>query len=168
LTAERGRIALNDNGERLIEAAALILQYPDARIVFTGGNGEPGMTEADVTRRTFAALGLDVDRIAFESAAANTWDNAVLTHALARPAPGETWLLVTSAWHMPRAVGCFRKAGWRILPFPVDYRTPSEGGAIFTPGLDGNLRDLSLALHEYIGLVAYRLMGRTDELFPGP
>jgi len=168
VTVDRGRIALNDNGERLIEGAALILTHPEAEAIFTGGNGIPGQTEADVARKVFEVLGLDTDRIHFEAEATNTYDNAVLTRVLADPQPGETWLLVTSSWHMPRAVACFRAAGWDIVPFPVDYRHPAEGGAVFTPGLDRNLRDLAIAMREYIGLAAYRMMGRTTELFPRP
>lgn len=168
VTADRGRVALNDNGERLIEGAALIRAHPEARAIFTGGNGIPGTTEADVARQVFAALGLEANRIVFEAEATNTWDNAVLTRVIADPQPGETWLLVTSGWHMPRAMASFRAAGWNIVPFPVDYRLPARGGAVLTPGLERNLRDLTIALHEYIGLLAYRLMGRTTELFPAP
>lgn len=165
---DRQRIALNDAGERLIEAGALIRRFPGARVIFTGGNGPQGMTEADVARRVFAAMGLDTGAIAFESQARNTVENARLALAIADPRPGEVWLLVTSAYHMPRSVGTFRAAGWNVLPYPVDYRLSREGSGLLSPGLDGNLRDLSTAMHEYVGLLAYRAMGRTEDLFPAP
>ena len=168
VTRTRGHITMNGSGERLIEAVALSRRFPDVRIVFTGGNGPSGLTEADVARMTFEALGLSSDRVVFEDRSANTYDNAVLTYQAMTPKPGETWLLVTSAWHMPRSMGVFRKAGWQVIPYPVDFRTAPSGSGLFGVGLDGNLRGLTLALHEYLGLLAYRLMGRTDTLFPSP
>ena len=166
VTQTRGHITLNDSGERMIEAVSLSRRFPDAQIVFTGGNGPNGLTEADVARIMFEELGLASDRVIFEDQAENTYDNAVLTFDALNPQPGEVWLLVTSAWHMPRSVGVFRKAGWAVIPYPVDFRTTPEGGGLFGVGLDGNLRGLSLALHEYLGLAAYRLMDRTDVLLP--
>lgn len=168
VTQARGHITFNGSGERMIEAVALSRRFPGARIVFTGGNGSSGLTEADVARMTFEELGLGPDRVVFEDQAANTYDNAIVTFDALNPEPGEIWLLVTSAWHMPRSVGVFRKAGWDVIPYPVDFRTAPEGTGLFGVGLDGNLRDFTLALHEYLGLAAYRLMDRTDVLFPGP
>lgn len=168
VTVDRGRIALNDSSERLIEGAALIRRFPDARAVFTGGNGPPGLTEADMARRVLVLMGIDDSRVLFEDRSANTFDNAVFTRTLVDPQPGEVWVLVTSAFHMPRSVGTFRAAGWDVVPFPVDFRQKSQDSAVLAPGLLGNLRDLTTALHEVVGLVAYRLMGRTDALFPGP
>jgi uncharacterized SAM-binding protein YcdF (DUF218 family) len=168
VTASRDRVALNDSGERLIEAVALFRRYPDARRVFTGGNGPPGETESDVARRAFAAMGIDPASVTYEARSASTWDNAVLSRELVRPGSGETWLLVTSAWHMPRAVGCFRMAGWRLLAYPVDYRTSTVLRGPLASGLEGNLRDLDIAAHEYLGLLAYRLEGRIASLFPSP
>ncbi len=168
VTQTRGHMTFNGSGERMIEAVALSRRFPEARIVFTGGNGRSGLTEADVARMTFEELGLGPERVMFEDRAANTYDNAVLTFDTLNPKPGEVWLLVTSAWHMPRSVGVFRKAGWEMIPYPVDYRTAPEGTGLFGVGLDGNLRGVTLALHEYLGLAAYRLMDRTDVLFPAP
>lgn len=168
VTVDRGHVALNDSAERLIEAAALMRRFPQAQVVFTGGNGPPGLTEADMARRVLGEMGVDVERVIFEDRSRNTFENAVLTRALVEAAPGETWLLVTSAFHMPRAVAAFRAAGWTIVPYPVDYRQKSVASNVLAPGLLGNLKDLTTALHEYVGLVAYRLMGRTDTLFPQP
>ncbi len=168
VTQSRGQATLNDNAERLIEAARLFRLYPDAQRVFTGGNGSHGLTEADVARMTFEALGIDPATVLFEDSAGNTYDNAILTFGLLEPEPGEAWLLITSAYHMPRALGAFRKAGWDILAMPVDYQTVAGFPEPFSPGLAGNLRALTLALHEYVGLLAYKMMDRTDELFPGP
>jgi uncharacterized SAM-binding protein YcdF (DUF218 family) len=107
-------------------------------------------------------------RIVFERNSRNTWENAVDARALAAPQPGETWLLVTSAFHMPRAVGCFRRAGWTVTPFPVDYRAdPAEWPSLLRPPAR-RFAELGLATRETLGLVAYRLLGYTDALWPGP
>jgi uncharacterized SAM-binding protein YcdF (DUF218 family) len=83
--------------------------------------------------------------------------------------PGETWLLVTSAFHMPRAMGLFRKAGFAVLPWPTDYRTSGrEGIGMFRDGPVDALQTTTLAMREWIGLLAYFLSGRIDRLLPGP
>ena len=84
------------------------------------------------------------------------------------PQPGETWLLVTSGWHMPRSVGIFRRQGWNVIPYPVDYLTDGRKVAIKDPDFDDGLGLLNLGLHEWIGLVAYRLLDYTTGVLPGP
>lgn len=172
LAASRGVVALNDTAERMTEAVALARRYPDARLVFTGGSAAlipTGNVEATVANRLFTELGLADGRVEYEAEARNTRENAELARKLAKPKPGETWLLVTSARHMPRSVGCFRQAGWgEIVPWPVDYRT--KRAIEWTPSLDfaGALDTVNDAAHEWIGLVAYRLLGYTDAWFPAP
>jgi uncharacterized SAM-binding protein YcdF (DUF218 family) len=157
---------------RLDAFLELARRYPMARQVFTGGSIDlinDRDTEADVVRRIFARIGLDTTRIVFEDRSRNTWENARFSFALVKPAQDEGWILVTSARHMPRAIGTFRKAGWRnLIAFPIDYATDEENR--FQPGfgLGLNLRYLSEALREYIGLFTYYELGRMDELFPGP
>ena len=115
-------------------------------------------------------LGLDPARVIFEGASRNTYENARFAFDAAKPQPGENWLLVTSALHMPRALGCFRAAGWRAIPYPVGYTTLPDGDARWRPvfRFDGKFAMLASAISEIAGLVAYRLLGRTDALFPGP
>jgi uncharacterized SAM-binding protein YcdF (DUF218 family) len=158
---------------RLDAFLMLSKRYPHARHVFTGGSItliQGRDTEADVVRRIFARLGVDTTRIVWEDRSRNTWENARFSHDLLKPEPGQTWLLITSGRHMPRAVGTFRKAGWTgIVPFPVDFATDyelREFEAHFRLG--ANLTDLSEAIREYIGLTAYFLLGRSSALFPGP
>lgn len=165
-----GQVALNDAAERLTMAAALARRYPAARLVLSGGNGEivPGaVTEAAVMRTLLVSLGVDAHRLVLEDRSRNTIENAVYSKALAQPQPGQTWLLVTSAAHMPRAVGCFRHVGWDVLPYPVDYQT----GRALTPDrfeLGDGLALFDHGVREWVGLVAYRLLGRIDTLFPAP
>jgi uncharacterized SAM-binding protein YcdF (DUF218 family) len=103
-----------------------------------------------------------------ETRSRNTFENAVFTKAMVNPKPGERWLLVTSAQHMPRAVGCFRQAGFEVEAYPVAWRTRPRGRITFAGTLSGGLNTLDLATHEWIGLIAYRLTGRSGELLPAP
>lgn len=155
---------------RLDAFLELARRYPQARHVFTGGSIElinERDTEADIVRRIFARLGLDTTRIIFEDQSRNTWENAVFSFQRLRPEPEERWIIITSARHMPRAIGTFRRAGWRnLIPFPVDFATDPE--IAFQPEfkLGANLQTLSEAIREYIGLIAYYWLGRTDALLP--
>lgn len=170
LSERFGQVTLNDAGERLTEAAVLARRYPAARILVVGGSGAmlPGTSvEADVMARLLVELGIDQDRIWRERRSRNTVENAILAKALAQPKSGETWLLVTSAAHMPRAVGCFRRVGWDVLAYPVDHHIGGE----LTPDrfeLGANLVEVDHAMREWVGLIAYRLLGRIDTLYPGP
>jgi uncharacterized SAM-binding protein YcdF (DUF218 family) len=167
LSARHGMPSLNDDAERMTSFVKLARLYPSAKLVFTSGSaavfGEK-LKEADAAKRLFADLGLDTSKIIFERESRNTYENAVFSKKLANPKPGEVWILITSAWHMPRAVGIFRQAGWPVLPWPVSYKT----GGSFDPDLANHIRGVDRATHEWIGLLAYRLLGRTDALFPAP
>lgn len=173
LSASRGQPALKDAAERLVEGIGLAHRFPAATFVFTGGSGrlfDRGATEADAVRPLLADLGLAANRIVIEDGSRNTFENAVFSRRLVAPDPAQTWLLVTSAVHMPRAVGAFRRAGWDVVPYPVDYRTLRSGPRWWPPSFDlaGGLRDLHLAIHEWLGLLAYRLNDRTPALLPAP
>ncbi len=169
----RGSYQLNDAAERLVEAAVLARRYPEARIVLSGGVGaligEGEEEDAVTSEHMLTALGVAAERLVIEKKSRNTYENAVLTKALVRPQPGEVWLLVTSAYHMPRSVALFRKAGMDVVAWPVDYRTTGREG-LFTPrgGSSRGLANLSTAIHEWIGLLAYRLAGKIDSVFPAP
>ncbi|MCQ8782477.1 YdcF family protein [Mangrovibrevibacter kandeliae] len=168
----RGGDELNEAADRVTQAAALALRYPDAKLLFTGGVAavlEDDIPEVDAAKTFFTSLGIPQERILLEGKARNTAENAVYSKPLANPQPGETWLLVTSAYHMPRAVGCFRSAGFDVLPYPVDFRTPS-GPALWRPSslVLRNAEKVDFALREYLGLFAYWMSGRIDSLFPRP
>jgi len=164
--------ALNEAAERITATAELARKYPNARIVFTGGNAslfEDVTPEAAVAVRTFVALGIAPDRITAEEQSRNTVENAVFSRLIAQPKPGERWLLVTSASHMPRAIAVFRAAGFPVEAYPVDYRTRGPGDAVqLFPSIAIGLTQTDLAMHEWVGLLAYRLTGKTTEFFPSP
>ncbi|MGF7176318.1 YdcF family protein [Azospirillum doebereinerae] len=171
LTADRGDPSLNDAAERVLAFADLVRRFPAARAVFTGGSGRllGQDTKEDASiRAALLQAGIPEDRVLYETESRNTWENAVFSRDLAAPKPGERWLLVTSAMHMPRSVGIFRRVGWAVVPYPVDYRTRHDARPYARFELDRNLPILGDAVREWIGLVSYRLMDRTDALFPAP
>jgi uncharacterized SAM-binding protein YcdF (DUF218 family) len=172
LSGRLNRVTLADAAERLTAPIALHRLYPNARIVFTGGTAAlrgSAYTEAGTVRKFWQEVGLDQGDILYEDKSRNTFENAVFTRDLAKPKPGERWLLVTSAMHMPRSVGIFRKAGFPVVAYPVDYRTSGDLDDWRVPRhASKNLALAEFAAHEWAGLVAYWLTGKTDALFPGP
>jgi uncharacterized SAM-binding protein YcdF (DUF218 family) len=172
VSAARGAVALNEAAERITVTAELARRYPNARIVLTGGSNalifDEGI-EAVFAVRQLEALGVAHDRVAADEQARNTIENAVFSRLVANPKPGERWLLVTSAYHMPRAMAVFRAAGFPVEAYPVDWRTrgPIDMVRPFASLGDG-LRRTDTAVHEWAGLLAYRLTGKTADLFPAP
>jgi len=168
----RGGYELNSGGDRYVEAAALARRYPEARIVISGGTGAlllEGEDDASTAVRLFEALGIARDRLVLEGKSRNTYENAVFTKELVTPAPGETWLLVTSAFHMPRSMALFRKADFPVTAWPVDYRTSGrEGIGFLVDNPVDSLQTATLGIREWIGLIAYWLTGRIDQPFPSP
>ena len=171
LSAARGQLVLNDAGERMVALGDLARRHPGATVVFAGGSGrltgDGGVSESAIVRRHAASLGVAPERITYEENSRNTRENAAFSAALVKPKPGERWLVVTSAWHMPRAIGCFRQAGFTAAAYPVDYRTSPRIAAFHATAGDG-LFDLDIAVREWLGLLAYRMSGYTEKVFPGP
>jgi uncharacterized SAM-binding protein YcdF (DUF218 family) len=168
----RGQLLVNEAGERIIALADLARRHPEARIVFSGGGGtliETDVAESAGLARYAGTLGLSAEQVTFEARSRTTRENAVYTRELVEPKPGERWLLVTSSWHMPRAIGCFRQVGFDVTAYPVDFRTrgPSDRVRPFQYASEG-LRRLDLATKEWAGLIGYRLMGYVPEIFPDP
>ncbi len=172
VSAARGVVALNEAAERITATVELARRYPNARIIFSGGNNSlfsDGPSEAAIAVREFEALGIPHDRITAEEQSRNTIENAVFSRLIAQPKPGQRWLLVTSAYHMPRAIAAFRAAGFSIEAYPVDWRTRGPIDAVQPFGaLSLGLSRTDTAVREWIGLIAYRLAGTTTELLPGP
>ena len=169
LSEARGQTVIGGAVERITVSARLARQYPDARIVYSGGSGALGrqeLKEASYVKPVFAQLGVTSSRLIIEDQSRNTAENATLTKELVKPAPEETWILVTSAFHMPRALGVFRRAGWSVIPYPVDYSTEPDQGFRLTGSLMAGFISFGVSLREWIGLVAYRLTDRTDAFFP--
>jgi uncharacterized SAM-binding protein YcdF (DUF218 family) len=155
----------NDAGDRFTTALSLAHKHPNAIVLFTGGSGRlmGGAPGADIARDIFLGAGLDNSRLILEGASRNTAENGVMSLELAPDNLNGEWLLVTSAFHMRRAVASFCAAGWKnIVPWPTDYRT---GGFADRIGWNFalNLNELNLGVREWIGLAAYRLTSRTSD-----
>jgi len=168
----RDTAALNEAAERLTVVAELARRYPDARIIFSGGSGAvifEERPEAEFAVRLLESLGVPKGRVVAEDKSRNTVENARFSRELAQPKPGERWLLITSAYHLPRAVGLFRKANFPVEAYPADWRTrgPRDTWRPF-PTMAEGLRRTDTAMREWIGLAAYWVTGQTSELFPGP
>jgi uncharacterized SAM-binding protein YcdF (DUF218 family) len=164
-------IVLQEDTEPVSVIPDLARRFPNARIIFSGGTdlsrSEP--SEAVIVKQIFVSWGISADRISIEERSLTTEENARFTAQLVNPRPQSRWLLVTSAYHMPRAMGAFKKAGFSVLAFPVGQRTHGWQG-LWWPSSTAtdNLRRIDVAVHEWLGLVAYRLSGYSDEWFPGP
>src|SRR5258708_5787405 len=172
ISAARGIPVVRSAPDRIVAAAALAHRYPNARIVFSGGSANllaNDAREADYAGAIFESLGIAKSRLIMERRSRNTQENAEFSKALVAPKDGERWLLVTSAFHMPRSIGLFRKAGFAVEPYPVDWRVGGREDffSFADIGVDG-LSRMDVAVREWIGLVAYRLTGKIDELLPGP
>jgi uncharacterized SAM-binding protein YcdF (DUF218 family) len=171
VTRARGQIAIGGGVERLTELAVLARRYPEAKLIYSGGSGRlfrQDVKEADVLGPLFDILALDAERIILDNQSRNTFENATATRRLANPRPGETWILITSAFHMPRSVGTFRKAGWLIVPYPVDFSLQGDEGFDLSFSLLSGLNGLNRGLHEWLELIFYWLTGKTDSIFPAP
>jgi uncharacterized SAM-binding protein YcdF (DUF218 family) len=172
--APDGIVVLGGGIDRIIAAAKLARRYPEARIVYSGGNSslirtDDDVTEADVAEPIFVDLGLARDRLLLDRQSRNTQENAVLSKAIAAPKSGERWLLVTSAYHMPRSIGIFRKVGFAVEPYPVNSKTGEwPDFLVFNFSFLDRVARTDIAAREWIGLLAYRLTGRTSELLPSP
>ena len=169
LAAERDTYLLGDPAERLTAAAGLRRRHPDLPIVISGFSAavtHAGFSEGQMTRRLMAELGFAPDAFRYEERSRTTFENARYTaDAFGREG---RWLLVTSAFHMPRAVAAFRAQGMEVVPYPVDWRAPALDGKRWVRSGSHRLDWARLALKEWVGLAAYRLLDRTDTLFPAP
>jgi uncharacterized SAM-binding protein YcdF (DUF218 family) len=143
-----------------IELVELSRDFPQARLVYSAGTNEGSDVENWLA--DFARLGGDRDRVTVENRARNTFENALYSKELIKPNIQERWLVITTASHMPRSIGCFRQVGFKVEAYPISDTMPGLG-------LSSNaLSILDAAMKEWIGLLVYRATGKTDELFPAP
>ena len=163
------QLEINDAAERLTAFIELARRYPEARLIFTGGNASLDRnkpTEAGILKSHLQQLGLDLKRVEFENQSRNTAENAHYTKQLANPQINATWLLITSAFHMPRSIGVFCQVNWSLIPYPIDHRT--------IPGklldIDFNLLRhadrFKMAIHEWLGLIVYYATGKISNPLP--
>lgn len=171
ITGNWGQPTLTEGAERMTEGVALAKRYPQAKFLFTGGHwgsNRGQLSEADVARAFFEQQGLSEPQAIFEDRATSTYQNAVYSYGLVEPKENEVWILVTSAAHMPRAVGAFRRVGWNVTPYPVDFRTTGATDVSWPPEVGRAISDFDYVVREWMAIVAYWLLGQSDELMPGP
>jgi uncharacterized SAM-binding protein YcdF (DUF218 family) len=166
-----GETVFNGSVARVLGGIALARRHPEAKLALVSGEGtffQIGYSEARATLGFVIEQGIPRDRILLEEQSRSTHENAVYAKAMIRPEPGEKWVLVTSAYHMPRAVAAFRGVGWAVIPYPVDYKADPATGLRPNFSLLDGLSSTTLAGKEWAGLLGYRLMGWTHKLLPAP
>jgi len=171
LSQSYGETVFNSAVARVLGGIALARRHPEAKLVLIGGEGgfvPVGLPESRATLGFVVEQGIVPERVVLEERSRSTHENAVLAKESIRPGPNETWILVTSAYHMPRAVASFDAAGWPVIPYPVDYKIDPQTGLRANFSLLDGLSASTLAGKEWAGLLGYRLMGWTRELFPAP
>ena len=172
LSAARSMLEVDSSADRVFAMLDLARRYPKAQLVFSGGSGnllQTSVPEAPFAGRLLDDFGLGNGRVILEDRSRTTAENAAEARRLVNPKPGESWLLVTSAFHMPRSVAAFRAAGFNVDAYPVDFRTAGWEDA-WKPfaRISAGLARSDVAAHEWIGLIGLRLTGRSSELLPSP
>ena len=163
------QIELGNTAERNLNFLTLARQFPKAKLVFTGGTGSLIHQEykaADVAKQLFEQQGFDISRIIFERESRNTYENVIYSKKIVKPLTNKNWILITTSWHMPRSIGIFCKAGWPVIPYPVDHQTNKDNLFRIDFNLLVNIRTLKIALKEWLGLFAYYLSGKTTSFLP--
>jgi len=166
-----GETVFNGSVARVLAGVALARHHPEAKLALVGGEGElfpVGLAESRATTGFVLEEGIPAARIIIEDRSRSTHENAVFAKELIRPGTGQNWVLVTSAFHMPRAVAVFRAVDWPVIPYPVDFKVDPRTGLRANFNLLDGLDTSTIAGKEWAGLVGYRLRGWTEDLFPAP
>ncbi|MDC3021755.1 YdcF family protein [Pelagibacteraceae bacterium] len=165
---EYDQISLNGSSERLVESVFIIKKFDKAKVIFSGGSGivnRPDFDHAQVAKSFYKKIGIEIDRIIFEDNSRNTYENIMYSKKIANPKLNENWLLITSASHMKRALLIADKNNWKLIPYAVDFKNIKDFKLIPNLKLLTNLNSFQHGSREWLGLVSYYLMGRTDKIF---
>jgi len=165
---EYGQISLNGSAERLVESVEIIKNFKNSKVIFSGGSGiikRPDLDHSQVAQYFYEKIGLDIDRFVFEDNSRNTYENILFSKKIANPKVNEKWILITSASHMKRAMLIAENQNWNIIPYAVDFKTLRKFKIRLNFRLLSNLNSFQEASHEWLGLIAYYLMGRTSKIF---
>jgi len=162
---------IGNGGDRYLAAAILARHYPALPIIFSGGSGHLNFSkplrEGDIFYQLLTAIGIEEHRLIIESSSRNTHENFVYLKSHL-PAQSGHYLLVTSAFHMPRAIGVARQQGINVIAYPVDYRGNTEEFRQWGFDFFGHLQALEPAWREWIGLMTYYWTGKIGHWFPRP
>ncbi len=168
LSKEYDQISLNGSVERLTESVQLIKKYPKAKVFFAGGSRflqYPDLNHSAVAKKFFNSLDINVKNIYFENKSRNTYENIVFAKKKINPDKNEKWVLVTSAFHLKRAINVAEKLGWRFIPYPTDYKLPKKFIWKLSFDFSGNLGSFHQSSHEWVGIISYYIMGRSSKIF---
>mgnify|MGYP001220911147 CR=1 FL=1 len=168
LFREFNQVSVNESAERLIESVKIIREFENAKIIFSGGSGvleRPDLGHADAAKFFYETVGIDTQKIIFENISRNTYENILFTKNIINPKKNEKWLLITSAFHMKRAILVGKKHKWNFIPYAVDFKTQKK--IKFKPSFNllSNLTSFQKASHEWLGLLSYYFMNRTERIF---
>ncbi len=157
------QMSIRDHGERFTEMLRLSRAYPQVPIVYSGGDG--GLTqsspkESDIVQNYLKEIGYLNERLRFENRSRSTYENMAYSLELVHPQPGDKWVLITSAFHMPRSAAVFRKGGWNVLPYPAGYLEDGTYKVLGDLDVLGNFYKLQVATKEIVGIIAYKLTGK--------
>lgn len=162
-TLRGGRPEFHDAVDRLTAALELVLKRRADYILISGGSGlmlQGGLREGDVLKDYLVSLGFPKEKILAERSSRNTRENAVESLKIIQEKKFKSAVLVTSAFHMPRSVRCFKKVGLEVIPFPVDFKAADHSTfpESFFPSAQG-IGDFATAVRELVGLLAYKVSG---------
>ncbi len=165
---EFNQISVNDSAERLIESVSIIKRFKNSKIIFSGGSGvinRPDLAHSQVAKLFYKKVGIEESRIIFEDNSRNTNENILFSKKIAKPKKNENWLLITSASHMKRAMLIGSKNNWKFIPYAVDFKTMKKFRFVPNLYLLSNINSFQQGSHEWLGLISYYLMNRTDKIF---
>ena len=168
LTKEYDQIALNGSVERLTESIQLMKKYPKAKVFFAGGSGSidfPDLNHSDVAKKFYESLDVNTKNIFFDKKSRNTYENIVFAKKKFNPNINEKWILITSAFHLKRAISIGEKLGWELIPYATDYKLPKKFKWKLSFDFFNNLGSLQHSSHEWVGIISYYLMGRSSKIF---
>ena len=168
LFKEFNQVSVNGSAERLIESVKIIRKFEKSKIIFSGGSGvldRSDLGHAEAAKFFYETVGVDTQKIIFENRSRNTYENILFTKSIVDPTKNEKWLLITSASHMKRALLVGKKLGWNFIPYAVDFKTYKK--IKFKPSFNllSNLVSFQQASHEWLGLISYYFMNRTEKIF---
>lgn len=165
---KQNRTIFDKNKKRVSGGIEMMKHYPAVRVVYSGSNYTPfvGRHEGYYFRKYLKSLGIK-RKIIYEKYSRTTYENARYASSAVSDFD-KKWILVTSAVHMPRSIGLFRKEGLNVVPYPVDYiKEDKHSSKPFSPKLFiSNYFRFNQVMKEYISLLAFYVLGKTDHLLP--
>jgi len=162
------QISVNESSERLIESVYIIKQFKNSKVIFSGGSGiinRPDLGHSQVAKSFYKKMGVQDNRIIYEDNSRNTYENILFSKKIANPKKNENWILITSASHMKRAILIGSKHNWNFVPYAVDFKTTKKYKLSPNLSLLSNLNSFQQGSHEWLGLISYFLMNRTNRIF---